>query len=83
MVKLIRYIFATQTGTLQEKEQIEKEHKSLLNIKILITSLMAKYTTRLSYGFQQFSKEMQYNNREKYSLSDYLQFVISNPFTPT
>jgi UTP:GlnB (protein PII) uridylyltransferase len=74
---------ATQTGTLQEKEQIKKEHRSLFKIKILIISLMAKYTTRLSYGFQQFSKEMQYNNREKYSLADHLQCVISNPFTPT
>jgi len=37
----------------------------------------------LAYGFQQFSKEMQYNNGEKSSLSDHLQFVISKPFTPT
>jgi hypothetical protein len=37
----------------------------------------------LACGFQQFSKEMQYNNGEKCSLSDYLQFVISKPFTPT
>ena len=76
-------MFATQTGTSQEKEQIEKERKSLLKIKILIISLIAKYITRLSYVFQQFSKEMQYNKREKCSLADHLKFVISNPFTPT
>jgi hypothetical protein len=37
-------MFATQTGTSQEKEQIEVEYKSLLKIKILIITLMAKYT---------------------------------------
>jgi len=87
MVKLIRYIFATclqhRLELHKKRNRLKKECKSLLKIKISIISLMAKYTTRLSYGFQQFSKEMQYNNREKCSLADHLLFVISNPFTPT
>jgi len=74
-------MFATETGTSQENEQTEKEHQSLLKIKISIINLMAKYTQRHSFGFHQFSKEMQYNNREQFSLSDHLQFANGNPFT--
>jgi hypothetical protein len=76
-------LFATQIGNSQEKEQTEKEHVSLWKVKNSIISLMAKFTERHSYGFQKFSKEMQYNNRAQYFLSDHLQFLISSPFTPT
>jgi hypothetical protein len=76
-------MFSIQTGTSQEKEQIEKERKSLLKIKISIIKLMAIYTKRDSCDFQQYSKEIQYNNREQCFHSDHLQFVINNPLTAT
>jgi hypothetical protein len=75
-------LFVKQIATSQEKEQTEKEHMSLWKVKKSIISLMVKYNERYCYGFQQFPKEMQCNNRAQYFLADHLQLLINSPFMP-